>query len=153
MRNSHRPRPKQANDVVARSWPRGLSSLKPAAPGTPLGPLMPIGQQQHTQHIAEARSALARGAMMASRRRCAIVHATRGLPRLAGALAALSLTQLVGLNCFLVRARTRGKILVDRASVAYCSGGCVVAGLLRGKYAATKDARKNNCHDGDVTAY
>ena len=79
MRSSHRPRPKQANDVVARSWPRGLSSLKPAAPGTPLGPLMPIGQQL-TQHVAEARSALARGAMMASTRSCAIVHATR-LPR------------------------------------------------------------------------
>ena len=86
MRSSHRPRPKQANDVVARSWPRGLSSLKPAAPGTPLGPLMPIGQQQHTQHVAEARSALTRGAMMASRRRCAIVHATRGLPRRQAAL-------------------------------------------------------------------
>ena len=80
MRSSHRPRPKQANDVVARSWPRGLSSLKPAAPGTPLGPLMPIGQQQHTQHVAEARSALARGAMMASTRRCAIVLAMRGQP-------------------------------------------------------------------------
>ena len=37
---------------------------------------MPI-EQQHTQHVAEARSALVRGAMMASRRRCAIVHATR----------------------------------------------------------------------------
>ena len=41
--------------------------------------LQPIGQW-HIQHIAEARSALARGAMMASRRPCAIVHATR-LPR------------------------------------------------------------------------
>ena len=41
--------------------------------------LQPIGQW-HIQHIAEARSALTRGAVMASRRRCAIVHATR-LPR------------------------------------------------------------------------
>ena len=47
---------------------------------------MPIGQQQHTQHIAEARSALARGAMMASTRRCTIVHATQGLPRRQGCL-------------------------------------------------------------------
>ena len=60
--------------------------LQPAAPGTPLGPLMPIGQQL-TQHIAEARSALIRGAMMASRRRCAIVHATPGLPSRQAALA------------------------------------------------------------------
>ena len=80
MRSSHRPRPKRAHDVVACSWPRCLSWPQPAAPGTPLGPLMPIGQQQHTQHIAEARSTLASGAMMASRRRCVIVHAPRGLP-------------------------------------------------------------------------
>ena len=79
MRSSHRPRPKRAHDVVARLWPRCLSWPQPAAPGTPLGPLMPIGQQ-HTQHVAEARSALTRGAMMASRRRCVIVHAPRGLP-------------------------------------------------------------------------
>ena len=138
MRSSHRPRPKQANDVVARSWPRCLSWLKPAAPRTPLGLLKPIGQQQ-IQHVAEARSALARGAVMASRRRCAIVHATPGAAPQAGGVVAINAARQLGLNCFLVRARTRGKILVDRASVAYCSGGCVVAGLLRGKYAATKD--------------
>ena len=66
---------------------------------------MPIGQQL-TQHVAEARSALARGAMMASRRRCAIVHATPGLPRRQVALD-MRFVHL-GLNCFLVRARTRG---------------------------------------------
>ena len=123
---------------MARSWPRGLSSRPPAYSGTPLGLLEPIGQQ-HMQHIAEARSALARGAVMASRRRCAIVHATPGAAPQAGGVVAINAARQLGLNCFLVRARTRGKILVDRASVAYCSGGCVVAGLLRGKYAATKD--------------
>ena len=83
--------------------------LQPAAPGTP-GPLMPIGQQ-HTQHVAEARSALARGAMMASRRRCAIVHATPGLPRRQAALC--SAFQLcLGLNCFLVRAHIRAEASV-----------------------------------------
>ena len=57
---------------------------------------MPIGQQL-TQHVAEARSALTRGAMMASRRRCAIVHATRLPCRQALLCNAL---QLLGLPCF-----------------------------------------------------
>jgi len=57
---------------------------------------MPIGQQ-HTQQVAEARSALTRGAMMASRRRCAIVHATR-LPRRQALLC--NALQLLGLACF-----------------------------------------------------
>ena len=119
MRSSHRPRPKQAHDLVARSWSRCLSWPKPAAPGTPLGLLEPIGQQ-HIQHTAEARSALARGAMMGSRRRCAIVHATRRLPHRQAALRQRQ-TQ-IGLNCFLVRARARRKLSIDRASVAHCPG-------------------------------
>ena len=112
MRSSHRPRPKQAHDLVARSWSRCLSWPKPAAPGTPLGLLEPIGQQQHTQHIAEARSALARGAMMASRRRCTIVHATRRLPRRQAAL----LQRQAAWPELFFSARARGKLLIDRAS-------------------------------------
>ena len=107
MKSSHRPRPKQAHDAVARSWPRCLSWPQPAAPGTPLGPLMPIGQQ-HTQHVAEARSALARGAMMASRHRCAIVHAMRGLPAGRRVVQRFCAGLAAALFCFLVRARPRG---------------------------------------------
>jgi hypothetical protein len=81
--------------------------------------LQPIGQW-HIQHIAEARSALTRGAVMASRRRCAIVHATRRLPHRQAALRQRQ-TQ-IGLNCFLVRARARRKLSIDRASVAHCPG-------------------------------
>ena len=146
MRSSHRPRPKQANDVVARSWPRCLSWPQPAAPGTPLGPLMPIGQQQHTQHVAEARSALARGAMMASRRRCAIVHATPGLPRRQAALCSALPWPELFFSARDLRPYAR-QLSIDRASIAHCSEGCVEAVLLRGKYAATKDARENNCHE------
>ena len=59
---------------------RGLSSHPPAASGTPLGLLKPI-RQQHIQHVAEARSALTRGAAaMASRRCCAIGQAPRAAP-------------------------------------------------------------------------
>ena len=43
----------------------------------------------------------------------------------------LLLDKLLGLNCFLVRARTRGKLLIDRPSVAHCSGRCADAALLR----------------------
>ena len=44
----HRPRPIRAHDVTARSWPRGLSSRPPAAPGTPLGLLeVLIPQPEH----------------------------------------------------------------------------------------------------------
>ena len=107
MKSSHRPRPKQAHDAVARSWPRCLSWPQPAAPGTPLGPLMPI-EQQHTQHVAEARSALARGAMMASRHRCAIVHAMRGLPAGRRVVQRFCAGLAAALFCFLVRARPRG---------------------------------------------
>ena len=69
---------------------------------------MPIGQQQHTQHVAEARSALTRGAMMAWRRRCAIVHATRGLPAGRRVVQRFALRLAAALFCFLVRARPRG---------------------------------------------
>ena len=137
MRSSHRPRPKRAHDIVALSWPHCVSWLQPAAPGTPLRLLEPIGQQL-TQHIAEARSALTRGAVMASRRRCAIVHATRRLPHRQAALRQRQ-TQ-IGLNCFLVRARARRKLSIDRASVAHCSGGCAEADLPRRWYAVMKDA-------------
>ena len=123
---------------MARSWPRGLSWLKPAAPRTPLGLLKPIGQQQ-IQHVAEARSALARGALMASTRSCAIVHATRRLPR---RLAALRQRQAAWPELFF-SARARGKLLIDRASALLTvPGGCVEAVLLRRKHAVTKDARK-----------
>ena len=73
--------------------------------------LQPIGQQ-HMQHIAEARSALARGAVMASRRRCTIVHATRGLPRRQAAL----LQRQAAWPELFFSARARGKLLIDRAS-------------------------------------
>ena len=66
---------------------------------------MPIGQQL-TQHVAEARSALARGAMMASRRRCAIVHATRGLPDRRCGNAKLHWPEFF----FSARARTRARL-------------------------------------------
>ena len=102
MRSSHRPRPKQAHDLVARSWSRCLSWPKPAAPGTPLGLLEPIGQQ-HMQHIAEARSALARGAVMASTRNCAIAHPRVGCP--AGKRRCGNAKLQPGLIFFLVRAR------------------------------------------------
>ena len=72
---------------------------------------MPIGQQ-HTQHVAEARSALARGALMASTRSCAIVYATRRLPR---RQAALRQRQAAWPELFF-SARARGKLLIDRAS-------------------------------------
>ena len=68
---------------------------------------MPIGQQ-HTQHVAEARSALARGAMMASRHRCAIVHAMRGLPAGRRVVQRFCAGLAAALFCFLVRARPRG---------------------------------------------
>ena len=110
MRSSHRPRPKRAHDVVACSWPRCLSWPQPAAPGTPLGPLMPIGQQ-HTQHVAEARSTLARGALMASSRRCTIVHATRGLPRRQGRCGNAKLQP--AWPEFFFSARARRKLYID----------------------------------------
>ena len=72
---------------------------------------MPIGEQ-HTQRVAEARSALTRDAMMAATRRCTIVHATRGCP--AGRRRCGNAKQL-GLNCFLVCAQVHAARIKAKA--------------------------------------